>query len=241
MKINKAKVISVTSIKGGTGKSSFVINAAGVLSQKGVKTLIIDMDLTFGSIASSLNINFERDLFNISSDMVNGMLDGLDKYVSSYNEYIDVLPSPNDPRLSSKIHYQSIDNIIKNYSYKYDVILIDTSYVMSPINVSVFDQSNIILYVIKNDLMDLRGMSSIVNIYSDMNVNNYKILLNEGFGSNYSEYNVSSILGKDINYRLPKSYMSDEYSKFVREGKILSIERPKTALTLKQIVEDLLK
>ena len=48
MALNNAKVITVTSVKGGTGKSTTVLNLAGVLSEIGKKTIIVDLDLYSG-------------------------------------------------------------------------------------------------------------------------------------------------------------------------------------------------
>lgn len=45
MAIKQAKVITVTSVKGGSGKSTMVLNLAGILSEKNLKTVIVDMDL----------------------------------------------------------------------------------------------------------------------------------------------------------------------------------------------------
>ena len=58
MALNKAKVITVTSVKGGVGKTTTVLNLAGICSKIGKKTLIVDLDLYSGDIASILNISY---------------------------------------------------------------------------------------------------------------------------------------------------------------------------------------
>ena len=54
----KAKTITITSVKGGTGKTTTVLNIAGLLSARKLRTIIVDLDLHSGVIAPSLNVQF---------------------------------------------------------------------------------------------------------------------------------------------------------------------------------------
>ena len=56
MAINKAKVLTITSVRGGTGKTTTALNLAGLLSLKKEKTLLIDLDLYESAIGPLLNI-----------------------------------------------------------------------------------------------------------------------------------------------------------------------------------------
>ena len=55
MKITKSKVITVTSVKGGVGKTTFVLSLAAQYKMQDKKVLIIDMDLFSGDIETLLN------------------------------------------------------------------------------------------------------------------------------------------------------------------------------------------
>ncbi|MDO4962589.1 MAG: AAA family ATPase, partial [bacterium] len=151
MSLNKAKVFTVTSVKGGVGKTTTVLNLAGIYSNMGKNVLILDLDLYSSDIASMLNINYKNDLYNLFEDLNNNSFDSIDDYITSYNENIKVLSGLKDPRLSRKINSKVLDLVLYKSSMKYDVILIDTNHILSDINLFALDYSDFILYVINND------------------------------------------------------------------------------------------
>ena len=71
MALNKAKVITVTSVKGGTGKTTTVLNLAGFLSEMKLRTIIVDLDLYSGSIAAMLNLDKGSDIYTLCEDYMN--------------------------------------------------------------------------------------------------------------------------------------------------------------------------
>ena len=178
MALNKAKIITVTSVKGGTGKTTTVLNIAGILTKMQKKTIVIDLDLYGGSISASLNLKTDNDIYTLNEDMMNNRFKNIKDYTKNYNEYIEILAAPIDPRSVSKISSTFIDTLLSRLSTQYDVILIDTNHISDKTNLIAFDHSDTILYVITNDLMDVKNMKTMISIYKDMKVSNYKIILN---------------------------------------------------------------
>ena len=208
MAIKKAKVITVTSVKGGTGKTTTVLNLASILAGKQIKTLVLDLDLYTGSIAASLNLNQEKDIYIMCDDMINNRFNAVEDYVTKYNEYIDVLACPLDPRSVSKITTDYLEIIISRLVTKYDVILIDTNHVMDAKSLIVLDSSDEVLYVITNDLMDIKNMKTMIAIFKDMEYDKYKIILNEARPNNtkYTNEDIEAILETNVNYVIPKRF-----------------------------------
>jgi len=226
MALNKAKVFTITSVKGGVGKTTTILNLAGIYSRLEKRVLIIDLDLYSGDVASLLNINYNNDIYNLYEDMSNNKFTNLDDYVTSYNEQIKVLPAPKDPRFARKISSKILNLILYKASMKFDVILIDTNHILTDINLFAFDFSDQILYLINNDSMNLKNMKTIVSILNDMNKNNYKIILN---GSNdrdknyYNKYDIKNIINKGVNYIVPSNFYIKNIDKYIIEGNILTL------------------
>ena len=171
MALKEAKVITVTSVKGGTGKSTTVLNLAGVLSLEKKKTVIVDLDLYSGVISASLNLEAERNINTFALDLADNRFKAVEDYVYSYNDYIDVVSAPIDPRNAGGISSKAISVMISRLKFKYDVILIDTSHVLNRINLGIFDMSDSVLYIMTNDLMDIKNMKTMVSIFKDMGFN----------------------------------------------------------------------
>ena len=227
MAIKQADVLTITSVKGGTGKTTNVLNIAGILSSEGKKVLIIDLDLYTGGIACALNIDNDKDLFLLVNDMNNNKFDYLENYTIKYNDKIDVIASPNDPRDASKINPKYLNVIIAKAKMKYDVVLIDTNHLLTDSNLVIFDNSDEILYFITNDPLDLKNMKSMTSIFRDMEMDNYKVILNNSLPKNkniFNNYDIKTIIKSKVDYTLQPSLYEKNIDKYILNGKIMTLD-----------------
>ena len=222
------KVISVSSVNGGVGKTTTTLNLAGIYALLKKKVLIIDMDLYSGGIAVSLNVKNTKDIFMMIDSMGNNRFTELKKYVTSYNKYIDVLASPKDPREAGKIESKFIPIIFEIAKKEYDVILVDTSTALDEVNLTVLDYSYMSLFIITNDIVDLKNMKSLISIFKDNNKKNYLILLNNSrdTGKDYmSLYDIKEIINANIDYTISKNFYIKNIDKYTIAGEILTLNK----------------
>ena len=250
MAIQKAKIITIASVKGGTGKTTTALNLAGTYCLLNKKTLILDFDLYSGGIALSLNVDINSDLYKLAYDMSTNEYKNIEDYILKYNENIDIIPAPKDPRYASKIETKYISLIIKKVRPKYDVIIADTNHYLDATNLILFDKSDTIMYVTNNSPVDLKNLKSMIAIHKDMEKENYIVVLNESntkLNEMFNNYDIKNIIKNDINYIIPANFYNKNINKFVLNGKIMILDKKvrflngKTVKVFNQMALDLLE
>ena len=240
--------LCITSAKGGVGKTITTLNLAGLYEQLEKKVLIIDFDLASGGIATALNIEVNKSIYNLVDDYNNNRYKDFKNYVASYDKYIDVLASPKDPRQAGKIDSKYVLLILDKAVNNYDIVLIDTSHIINDINVSIMDMVDKILFLVTNDPLDLKNMRSLMTILKDVNYNNFKVVLNESvapFKKYFSLYDIKNIINANVDYVISKDFYIKNIDNIVMSGEIITKDAKmptvfgKDYQTLMQIITDM--
>lgn len=244
------KIISVSSVKGGVGKTTMVTNLAGIYYLMKKKVLIIDADFYSGGIAAWLDIRNKKDIYMMCDSFSNNRYSNIKDYVVEYNNGIDVLAAPKDPRCSFKIDSKYIPMIFEFAKREYDVILVDTNHIMNEINLMILDNVYKSLFIVTNDLIDLKNTKSLINIFKETGKENYLLVLNcsRDTGRDYfSIFDIRNIIKNNIDYTISNSFYIKNIDKYVINGEILTLNRninrfhSKEVNKLKSIAKALIK
>ena len=222
------KIISISSVKGGVGKTTMAINLAGIYYMMKKKVLLIDADFFGGGISTWLDSKNQKDIYMMMDSISNNRYTSIRDYVVSYNSGIDVLASPKDPRNALKIESKYIPIIFEFAKREYDIILVDTNHIMNEINLMILDHVNTSLFIITNDLLDLKNSKSFLSILKETGKTNFIVCLNcsRDTGKDYlSLFDIRNILKCNINYTLPSSFYIKNIDKYVLDGEILTLNR----------------
>lgn len=220
------KIICVTSTKGGTGKTTTVLNLAGIYSKMKKKVLVIDLDLYSGGIALCLDIKNKKDIFMLTDNLNNNRFTTFDEYVEKYNEYIDVLSAPRDPRQATKMDSKYLPLIFDRAKNAYDVVLVDTNHIIDEINLMTMDHAYMTLLIVTNDIVDLKNTKSIISIFKDADKTNYITLLNNSrdTGRDYlSTFDINNLINDTIDYTISNKFYIKNIDKYVLSGEILTL------------------
>lgn len=223
MKKKIGKSLCLFSGKGGVGKTILTLNLAAVYSQINKHVLIVDLDLSSGGIALATNKVFDKTIYNFVDDYNNNRFKDFNDYVVKYNDYIDIMPSPKDPRQASKIDSKYIEILLDKAMFHYDMVLIDTNHNLNELNLVVLDAADNILFVMENDPMDLKNMKSLLSIFKDLDKTNYKILLNNSrdpFKKYFTLYDMKTIIKNNIDYEISSEFYLKNIDSYVMNGEI---------------------
>ena len=227
----KGKIITVTSAKGGVGKTIFLLNLAGIFSRMKQKVLIVDCDIVGGAVALDLNLNPIKNIFHISDDIFNNRYQNYTDYLTPYQDNIDIVASCKDPKQALKIDMNYIMMFLKQVKNEYDIILVDTTHGFTKENINILDKSDIILYMMTNDIMDIKNTKSYMEVMNDIEMDHIKIILNNSRDINlnyFSKYDIRSMIGRNIDYSLDRSLYIKNITSFLIEGEIFTLNKSLT-------------
>lgn len=230
--MTKGKSLCIYGAKGGIGKTIITLNLAGVLSNMQKKVLIVDLDLGNGAIALALNRSVNKTLFNFCDDYMNNRYQNIEDYITKYNENIDFISAPKDPRQSNKINKEHVGILLEKCIFLYDVIIFDTTHYLSEVNVYMFDKVDNVLLVTTNDPFDLKNLRSIISIFKDNDFTKYKVLLNDSIILNksyFSLYDIKNIIRNNIDYIISSKFHRNDMDNIILDGEIYTINNPNFA------------
>jgi len=161
-------IITVANQKGGVGKTTTAINLAAALAQKGLRTLLIDLDPQGNSTMSFVNRkDVEKSMYEVLTD--------------SNVSFFDIVKQTNLPKLTvapakislakleSKLlgeidgHFRLKDRLqVVRESGEYDAILIDTPPTLGMITVNALVASTHILIPIQSSYFALEGTDDLL-------------------------------------------------------------------------------
>lgn len=246
----KGKTICVYSPKGGVGKSMIAANMASVSFLMDKKTLLIDADLYDGGLSLFVDNPIDKTIYTLSDDFKNNKYETLYDYVYHYNENIDILCAPKTQLQSGEVNVKYIEQIINVSKELYDLVIIDTNSAYNELNQRIFSEVDEILLILTNDMINLKNVRNIINIFKSEDKTNYKTLLNNSFDFKeqyFSNYEIINLIGSNIDYTLDRESFFKNITLYIYHNTIPllykdnDIKYYKVVERFKLVIKDLFK
>lgn len=170
-----AKVIAVTSGKGGTGKSTICSGLGYALAKQGHRTLIIELD--FGLRCLDIMFGMENSIQHDLGEVLNGKKKALDAVAQvPMASNLSILCAP---KTLTPVNAEQIGDICSSLKKYFEYIIIDTG---AGINSHVFDiveQSNLILVVSTPDQVCIRDASLMSDEFYNRGNKSQRLIINK--------------------------------------------------------------
>lgn len=225
-------VISVTSLAGGVGVTSFTINLALALRYRFTRRVaVIDLDLQTGTLGVMLGLEPEHTIMAVG---------GMDKVIDSiqieaaltkHPSGIYVLAAPTQVEQSELISESVVERVIDVMREMFDFVLVDCGNNLSGNVVAAWERSDHLFYLLDQSISSSRCAFRFIDVFKRLNVSRIKpgFILNRHV-PNYTitAEQVSESLARPMYAKIPKDERTME--RIELSGKDLWQVAPNSAL-----------
>lgn len=238
------KVVTVFGTKGGTGKTTVASNLAVILAKQGVKTVLLDSNVSFGDCSAFLRVRPERnllDLAGIPGDLDELVLRGV---LTPHEESgLQLICSANDPLAVEKLDGSVITRVINALRKSFDLIIVDTVSALDVFTEAALAECDISYLVTSLELPAVKDAKVCLSTFERLNLSTEKIRIvlnraNTNVGFPPSE--VAKALKKKVIAELPSDIA---VPRSINSGVSVALEMPKASISkaLTKLAVDLQK
>lgn len=225
------RVFTVTSATGGSGKTFLASNLAAYLVRAtGKRVLLVDLDLQFGALTSSLHLHPKRTVEHLVRE--EGNLEGvLSDHLIEHRSGFKVLCAPADPLAGEWTAPQDVSRILDAAQKQFDYIVVDGPPTLSETCLAAFDKSEALLIVANMDVPSLKNLRRFIETLDALKVSRslQQLVINRadaGMGIELAQ--VEPLFPQGFLTVLPSS---DLVRSSINMGVPLMYERPDSAIS----------
>jgi pilus assembly protein CpaE len=225
------RAITVFSPKGGVGTTTIATNLALLAAERHRnRALLMDLDLSFGQVASHLNLQPRQTLLDLTRD--EAALHDADQfrtYTIQLATGLHVLAAPPSPSLASLVRSEHIDLAIARALEAYDVVVVDSGTAMDDRHAGVYSRSDTVLIPVVPEIPALNAVRLLLDLLSETGSLGAQTLfvLNNAFARDLlKRTDIEAAIGAKIGAELP--YDPIVYLKAVNEGVPVVLGAPKS-------------
>jgi pilus assembly protein CpaE len=154
-----AKVVTVFSPKGGSGKTALATNLAAATARAGVETLLVDLDLQFGDSALTLAVSPRATIADLAASAGAIDVEKLKAFVSEDTETgLAVLPAPKRPEEADVVGQAELAAVLDAARNAYGAVVIDTGPLFDGPMLTALDHTDELLLVCNPEVTSLKNV-----------------------------------------------------------------------------------
>jgi pilus assembly protein CpaE len=205
----KGRVITVTSPKGGSGKTAVASNlGVGLAQATGVEVVIVDLDLQFGDMTHVLGLQPEHTFSD--ADNVGGALDltTLKVFLTPRKGGTYVLCAPDSPAEGEMISTDNVARTIGLLAAEFPYVVVDTSAGLTEHTLTAIERSTDLLLVCDLSMSSIMAMRKVTDALDQLEMTRAErhfILNRAATRVGIDESEVISVVGMGIDIGIPSN------------------------------------
>jgi pilus assembly protein CpaE len=203
-------VVAVIGASGGVGVTTVAVNlAASLASDKGQETLLLDLDLVFGSVDAALDIVTDHTLYSVLQNFERLDATLLKRSMTRHASGLYVLPRPQAIEEIAKVDPDTLQRLLGLLKATFGTVVIDTSKGLQPADTLAMEIADTILVVIQLDLTSLRNTARLIGLFQQFDglVDRVKLVVNR-IGSSDAEISqakAEETLKMPVSWQIPNT------------------------------------
>lgn len=205
----RGRVISVVSPKGGVGKTTVATNlAVGLARTAPLSTVIVDLDVQFGDVASALNLDPEHTLLDVvrGPAVQDSMV--LKTFLTQHQTGLYAVCGPTSPADADDITAADVAQLLQTLASEFRYVVVDTAPGLDDHALAAIDQADELVTLTSLDVPGVRGLRKELNILRDLGLNLEKRHVVVNFAdprSGLTKADVEATIGTGVDLVLPRS------------------------------------
>ena len=203
------RVVVVASAKGGVGKTTVATNLAVGLARSGAgSTVVVDLDLQFGDVASALALAPEFSL----PDTVRGAASTdplvLKTFLTRHPSGVYVVAGSESPAAGDAVTPEQVHRLVETLRHEFQNVVLDTAPGLSDHTLTVLEQATDLVLLTGADVPGVRGLRKEIDVLTELGLVPARrhLLLNLwDAGAGLSLKDVETTLGHPLDLVLPRS------------------------------------
>ncbi len=201
------RVVSVISPKGGVGKTTVASNIAVGLANDDERVVLVDLDVQFGDVASTLGISTRHTVVDALGKSAARDDFVLRTLLSGHSSGASVLAAPESPAAADLLDHRRIGHLLRQLSAEFDHVIVDTAPGLSEQTLAAIEQSSAIVAVGGLDMSSARGLRTSLDLLRELHLlpRVTQLVLNaveRGVGLTVDEF--EGIVGMPVDVVIPR-------------------------------------
>ncbi|MBB1484592.1 AAA family ATPase [Tessaracoccus sp. MC1865] len=162
-------VVTVTSPKGGVGKTTVATNLAVGLAQRfPQQVVLIDADVHFGDVASALNLQAQHSLPDIARGPAARDSIAVKSYVTQHVTGLFVVPGSDSPADADTVTGDDLAQLVSLLRGQFAYVVIDTAPGLTDHTLAALDHTDHLVLVTSLDVPGVRGLRKEIDTLNDL-------------------------------------------------------------------------